>query len=415
MDRAINKTTEELVDVFEVFKNGSYQNLSKGEWIAPKDSIHNWDEISEKDSYVHYVKEKEYTNWKGTKIWCSPCFAKYPGSLAKTVEESPEHKMLKNWLFNRLRNDDLEIVYSTATKKNKFENKSKLSELNIDWNNYSVEVPIRSRKNLRADILIPFKQKHALLGFGIVIEIQVSKQNEKETYERSIDRAINGYSTIWLFEKDFEINEDEIELKNNNLKVFSFVSELKHSGKKFAKELKLLVEEQCRYLDIKKEELIKKTEEIDDYKLQIIEEIKKQINGFFGYKIKEISNNFSEEIANKVQEDFFEKNENKISNIINDSLTKFVNYELFEKIVNSINLNNIIEDARREIKDKIKNYNVYKEFVSNPPTCNSCGGNLILDNGRYGLWLKCPNFPQCKAKNSHSIPNEIKVMFDGKD
>ena len=95
MDRAINKTTNKIVSAFEVFKNGSYQNLNKGEWISPKDSISNWDDISEEDTYVHYVSEKSYENYKGTKIAAAPYFAVYPGSKANTVPESPMHKMLK--------------------------------------------------------------------------------------------------------------------------------------------------------------------------------------------------------------------------------------------------------------------------------------------------------------------------------
>lgn len=417
MDRAINKSTKELIDAIEVFKNGSYQNLTRGEWIGPQDSISNWDEIEEKDRFVHYVKEKEYVNWKGTNVWCSPCFAKYPGSKANTRSETPEHKMLKNWLFTKIKNDDLEIIYSTATKKYKFNNKIKLSELDefIDWNNYSIEVPIRSRKNLQADILLPFKKKHNLLGFGLVIEIQLSKQSEKTTYDRTIDRAINGYSTIWLFEKDFEIEDNEIELKNNKLKVYSFVSELKHSGKKFAKELKLLVEEQCRFLDIKKEELIEKVEELEDYKIELISETKKEINKFFGYKIKEIGKNFNEEVANKVQDGFFEKNQYKINSLINQGLKNYINDEVFKEMVNKLDLDNLKEEARELLKEKIKNYEIYKGFISDPPRCYGCHSNLILDNGQYGLWLKCPNYPMCKAKNTHSIPKEIKEIFNGKD
>ena len=102
MDSAINKSTGKIVSAFSIFKDGSYQNLDKGEWIAPSDSITNWDELKEKgldiSNYqepVHYVSEKEYTNFKGTQIWCDPYFAIYPGSIAKTTEESQEHK--KSW------------------------------------------------------------------------------------------------------------------------------------------------------------------------------------------------------------------------------------------------------------------------------------------------------------------------------
>ena len=419
MDRAINKETNEIVTAFEVYKNGSYQNLTKGEWIAPKDSIYNWEEISEEDSYVHYVKEKRYTNWKGTNVATSPYFAVYPNSKAKTVSESPEHKMLKDWLFNRLKKDDLEIVYSRPTKKHQYNNSNKLSELNVDWNNYSIEVPIRSIKNLRADILLPFKNKHPILGFGIIIEIQLSNQNIEITYDRTIDRAICGYSTIWLFKKDFEISdnkkETEIELKNNKLKVFSFASELKYGGKKFTKHLKFVVEEQCRFLDIKQQELIQKTEEVENYKGEFINDIKKRTNDFFSYKIKEISENFNEEIAKRVQKDFFEKNKEKIKKIIGESLQQFLDFELLQKTMDKININEILSEARSIAYNKIKNYNLYKEVISNPPRCNGCNSKLILNDGKFGLWWKCPNWPSCQEKNNHSIPPEIKKLFTKHD
>ncbi len=413
MDRAINKKTDKLTSAFEVYKNGSYQNLTKGEWIAPQDSIHNWEEISEEDSYVHYVKEKEYTNWNGTDIWCSPHFAVYPHSKAKTVIESPEHKMLKDWLFNRLKKDDLEIVYSKATKKYKYNNSNKLSELNIDWNNYSIEVPIRNIKNLRADILIPFKKPHPILGFGIIIEIQLSNQNEEATYNRSIDRAISGYSTVWLFKKDFNISEDnkEIDLKKNELKIFSFTSELKYNGKHFAKQLKFLVEEQCRFLDIKKQELIKKTEEVEEYKEEFINNAKTSIDSFFSYKIKELAENFNEEIARKIQKDFFIKNTKELEILIRNVLKETVKEKLIIEVTKELNIEEIRNEARQLMLSKIESYSSYKELISNPPKCYGCGTSLILSNGKFGLWWKCLNYPVCTAKNSHSIPDKVEELF----
>ncbi len=224
MDRAINKSTGELVSAFEVFKNGSYQNLTKGEWIAPNDSISNLNEnLSEEDLYVHWVPHKEFKNYRDTLVWVSPYFAIYPGSKANTIPESKEHKELKIWLFNRLRSDDLQLVYSKAGKKNQYNNLIKLSELNIDWNKYDIEVHTKVYKALRADILLTFTEKHPFLGSGIFIEIQLSKQTEKTTFSRSMERAIQGYSTIWLFKEDFEFNEDfkNILLKSNKLKIQS--------------------------------------------------------------------------------------------------------------------------------------------------------------------------------------------------
>ena len=80
MDFAINKDTNELISAFEVHKNGSYQNLEKGKWSMPEDSVENYEELNEEDKEVHYVKSKEYRNKWGTHVFVSPCFSKYPGS-----------------------------------------------------------------------------------------------------------------------------------------------------------------------------------------------------------------------------------------------------------------------------------------------------------------------------------------------
>lgn len=312
MDIAINKTTGRLVSAFEVHKNGSYQDLNKGEWIAPLDSIHNWDEIEEEDSYVHYVSEKRYTNWRGTNVACSPYFAIYPGSNAKTVAEGKEHKALKNWLFNRLENNDLEIIYSVAGKKHKYDNIVKLSELDVDWNKYEIEVHTRGYKSLRADILIQFKNKHPFLGEGIFIEVQLSKQNDRTTFDRSISRAIQGYSTMWLFEKDFTFNKDltEIELKENKVKVHSFSSELKYNGKRFVSSLRLAVEEQCRFIDEKIDDLLSIEKKLEIKGLEIEEQIKQSLKSreaILFNKIKNLENNPFESLVNKYKQEIEEK------------------------------------------------------------------------------------------------------------
>ena len=219
--------------------------------------------------------------------------------------------MITNWLFKKLKEDDLEIIYSRATKKWKYDNSNKLSELKIDWNNYSIEIPIRSMKNLRADILLPFKKKHNLLGFGLIIEIQLSSQSEKVIYDRSIDRAINGYSTLWLFKKDFDVEEDNIELKNNKHNILSFASELKYEGKNFVRNLKNTVENQCRYLDIKKEEL-------ENFSEEIYKDIKKRLSTremVLFNKIKSLEGNPFEQLVEKYKEDISEKGEKMINEL----------------------------------------------------------------------------------------------------
>lgn len=309
MDRAINLVTKEVVSAFEVYKNGSYQNLAKGEWIAPKDSISNWEEIKEEDAHVHYVKESFIKYQSGKEGPRAPHFSIYPDSKAITEPETKEHKKLKNWLFKKLKENDLEIRYSKGIKPHKYDNRIKLLDLDINWNDYEIEVTTKGTKKLRADILLPFKRKDMFLGNGIIFEIQLSRQGEEQTYERTIERALHGYSVVWLFEKDFIIEEDNIELKENIVNVNSFSEQIHFAKKGFVGKLKIVVEQQCRFLDEKIKETNFEIEKLDKKKEEIYEEIIKRLNtreAILFRKIESLENNpFSgliEEYLNKINE-----------------------------------------------------------------------------------------------------------------
>lgn len=423
MDRAINKKTNQVIDALEVHNNGSYQNLNKGEWISPKDSIYNWEELEKeniKEIPVHYVKEKEYENWRRTKVLTAPYFAIYPNSKAKTINESPQHKAIKNWLFTKIKKDDLKLIYSTVNRKNKYEHIIKLSELDINWNEYDIEVTVRGIKSFRADILLPFNKKHNLFGNGIVFEIQLSEQSKNRTFERNIERFIQGYSIVWIFKNEIKHNKEltDIELVKNEVKLQSFASGIKYVGDKFIKTLRFSVEEQCRYLDDKKQELNETLEESALFKENLFNELKKKINGFFSFKIKELSSNFNEEIVNKIQEEFFEKNREKIENIILDVIKSYINFDLLNKIVDKINIEEAFSEARslayKKISNKIQSYSLYREFMSNPPLCPNCQIKIQIQDGKYGVWGPCPN--KCGFKLSkNQIPKEVREILEVKD
>lgn len=439
MDRGINKETEEIVVAFEVGENASYQD-KKDCWIAPKDSIHNWDELEElniKEIPIHYVSEKRYKNWRGTDVACSPHFAIYPDSPAETIQESKEHRMLKDFIYNAIKNQDVTLIISKLKRKKQELTKIKIKDLNeiIDWNKYDIEITNRGYKTLRADVLLPFKQRHELLGYGIDFEIQLQNQSERITYDRSIKWALQGFSVVWLFENDFYFNDDktQIELKSNELKVFSYSQELYFSGKEFVKNLKRIVIEQSRLLDNKLNEINikgnKKIKElqsnVENYRKEfeeIYENIKKRIDGFFGYKIKELGNNFNEEVARGVQENFFENNKDKIKEIIEESINYYLKEiklnEVIEDFAESIDYNSLIYEAKQRVNQKIENrikdYGVYREFISNPPECNKCNSDMRIQKGKYGLFLGCGNYPICKnvIKN---IPIEVKRILSDED
>lgn len=384
MDVAINKSTKKIISAFEIFKNGSYQELKKGEWISPNDSIANLEELEQKNITevpVHYVKEKSFTNYNNTFVAVAPYFSFYPNSPAKSTAESPIHKKLKDWLFNRLKNDDLEIRYSKGTNPHKYDNKLKLSELNIDWNNYSIEVTTKSSKRLRADILIPFKSKHLFLGNGIIFEIQLSYQTQNQTYERTIERALHGYSVCWLFEKDFEINNEMIILKENIIKVNSFSEQMHFAKKGFVGKLKNVVEEQCRFLDEKIKETNNSIEILNNKEEELLESLT--------YKIQSKFNTFSREIDFREKELFNKielSKDNPFKGLINNYTDKIS--ELF--IDKGLEFETTWQSKMKELN--------YPFCIG---VCVKCGnGYMYKKTTKTGKEVYgCSNWPSCE----HSI------------
>jgi len=380
MDRAINKNTKVIVSAFEIFKDGSYQNLDKGEWIAPRDSIYNWEELENKEEPVHYVKMGKVKYKSGKEGLRAPHFAIYPNSKAKTVEESPIHKLLKNWLFNRLKEDDLILVYSKGVKPHKYINKIKLSELDINWNDYEIEVTTKGTRKLRADIMLPFHKKHLFLGEGIFFEIQISNQTEEQTYSRSINRTLHGYSTCWLFEKDFNIEDDNIELVNKELKINSFSEQIHFAKKGFVSKLKQVVEEQCRFLDNKILETNQAVEMLENKEGELLNNLT--------YKIQSKFNSFNKEIDFREKEllKSIEKTEgNPFQGLI--ELYKSQLEKKKNEIINILNDNNEILKS---------NFEGWRKKLNYPTTfgiCPKCGnGYMVKKSGQYGVFYACSNW-----------------------
>jgi DNA topoisomerase I len=112
------------------------------------------------------------------------------------------------------------------------------------------------------------------------------------------------------------------------------------------------------------------------------------------------------EVVNEVMEKNF-------TNIVDEKFTKNMEDDLdkiaigknsYIKVVKSFfkpfieNLNNVSENM-----EKVK----LKEEVSEE-ICENCGKNMIVKTGRYGKFLACPGYPECK--NIKSIVNKIDVL-----
>lgn len=262
MEGAFNSNTNEYVTAIGLEINTSYQFPKEEIWFADSNLIESYDKTKVKDVTkikVRFRKGNESViNWNGTEYSIAPhFFIPNKNRLGiNLVPESKEHKLAKNWIYNRIKNKNLKFKYSSVKKPFEYENEISINDLEVDYNKIGIEVTAKNRKTQRADIIIPFKKYNELFGTGIVIEIQFSKQYERTTQKRNIEWAIKGYSISWLWFKNFkkvtdsiiELNEELIQLETNN-------SILKNFKEENEKDLRFLFQTLSREIDEKMYEL----------------------------------------------------------------------------------------------------------------------------------------------------------------
>lgn len=400
MDLAINKTTGKLISAFQIAQDSSYQNLDKNEWIAPTDKITNWDSLEKlgiKEIPIHYVKDSIY-NKNDKVIARAPCFSLYPNSPAETIAESEEHKKYKNWLFNRLKNDDLIFIYSKGTKPHKYKSFVKLSELDIDWSEYQIpEETIKAHKKIRADILLPFKTRDSLFGNGIIFEIQLSNQNEEQTKERTLHRSLMGYSVVWLWEEDFIEEEDYLELKDNEISIIPFQTFLYKETDHYLSNIKKTVEEQSRLIDLKIEELINKTNKEIGITLQEVLKKKEYASIEIDNKSKALHLKFDDlerGLINKI-----EKLQDNPFTEIKESYLKQLQGKQEELKNYFILSNNALTEHYNKLKSKLN----YPLTFGDCKKCNL--GYMLKKKGKFGYFYSCSNW-KSGCKNSINIGDD---------
>jgi hypothetical protein len=267
---AINSKTNEKVNSLTIETNPSYQFIEEDIWYADPDEIESYDLKILKENQIEDVTKipvafrrghLDIINFLGTKYSVSPHFF-IPNKARlgiNTIPESKEHKLAKNWIYNKLQSANIIISYCQINKPYKYTEDINLFDLDLDKDKIGIEVSASTFGNKlyrRADIICPFQKKHELLGKGIVFEIQFSEQYEKTKISRELDWAIRGFSIAWLYKEDFNfISETIIDLKTNKINVDSFANLIKQNNKSFIKNLKFTVQDSCREFDLKKEEV----------------------------------------------------------------------------------------------------------------------------------------------------------------
>lgn len=264
MEGAINAETGEYVKAVELELNASYQFPYETNWYLDPNDIEDYDKTKVKDIskvLVKYRKGKEYVirTDTGTEYSIPPCFY-IPNKKDLGIEyipESKEHKLAKTWIYNKLKSNELKFVYSSVSRPFAYENQIPLSELNVDYSKIGIEILVKNNKRQVADIILPLKKYDSCFGFGIVVEIQFSKQEEKITKRRSYEWAFKGYSISWVWQSDFEkLSSDLIELKGKQELFLQPTSKLIEEFKDNSiREVREKTENLSRQIDKKMEEL----------------------------------------------------------------------------------------------------------------------------------------------------------------
>jgi competence CoiA-like predicted nuclease len=378
VDRAIHIITKEEVSAYKINMDSSYQEPLNNEWVAPIRDIINWDDI--KDNFkngikVIYIKDKVVTNKYDTKYFVSPHF-RIPNKKRlgiQTIPESKEHKQAKNWIFNKIKNDDLILWHSKIKRPEKYIQKIKLSELWLDYNSLQFEAHIEGGLTKIIDCKILFHKKHPLLGYGIAFEIQFSNQQKKTTKKRTRDYALMGLSTCWIYYEDIEIISDtQIKYKSDKIRVDSWLTTLNDIDKTLMRDLKIETQYQSRLLDSKyksiKNEL---TKHIRQEMKQVGCDIVRQIEESGDYYLSE---------TNKLL-----KNIEKPLEKVNKIYSNFTDYDII-------------------IKEKFGKLFLKANEVSNLLTtplsvlgeCKKCNnGYLMFKSAQFGDFYGCSEYPSC--------------------
>lgn len=225
---AKHKKTGQIVSSNKVQIDSSWIGTFNDEWIAIDSDVLNlrylWSiEITEVP--LIFIKSFE-RNVDGNRQLVRCHFRKNldEANLREGSAESEQHKLAKEKIYDLIWDKDIKFDIGNEIKS-------------ID-NLPAFDTNIESRlsadiQSKIADVLIKFESRDEVLGNGIVLEIQFSKQSNDKTYERTWQRVQEGYTVVWLFQDDFD---DDINLIDKIIIVKPF-ARVYEEYREYSKEL----------------------------------------------------------------------------------------------------------------------------------------------------------------------------------
>lgn len=271
---AINTLRDyKLYKSIRVHNDASLQQTENNRWIAPKSLIKDYGEYKQGEEVeMIYIEPKSYfktIKGKEKEILVSSYFrCAKNNSGVKFKENNKNHERVQNFIFNYLLNNKDKIKFKISKKIEKGLSEDfyyiDLNDLKPDFSRLDFEITLKdSDVKKRADIFFPINKKKDIFGKGICIEIQLSPQSYEKTEERSLHRAYLGLSTIWIRNKDLEIDDKQIFLTNEELEILPYLHILNKANEKATEIIRLEYERQGILIDNKiaqvKEELRKLT------------------------------------------------------------------------------------------------------------------------------------------------------------
>jgi len=357
----IHVSSDNIVTAFKLENDATWIGKEKDELIATA----NYCEPGEK---VKMIFVKSFTKSNGKFIHAYFRSAPNENGINKNMSgESNEHKKAKETIYDGIYSGEIKINGETIDK-------DVIDDIYIEY---------RTSKNgyVIPDVLIKFKKENLKYGYGIFIEIQLSKQYKEETLIRTYSRVIEGFSGIWLwkedFDKDYNLIKKDLKIKSHK----QLLSELDNNiENNFIKRIN-------EYGDIIDKKLINFKKDIWNYfdstyksfQIEATDFSRDEINKF------EIENNKFKELkklADDLDECFYKTNANKLTENINKS----------------------VNDGLLFLEESIKNKS--NEIINNSINCNIekinkmcpiCEKPMNIGKTMGGYNWYCSDFPRCNG------------------
>jgi len=374
----IHEDTQKLVTAFKFEHDATWIGKEKENLLA----THNYCEPGQKIKMC-FVKSFPRTNGKFVHAY----FRAMPGEPNPKNEisgESPEHRRAKENVYAGL--------YS--------------GEIKVDGEPIDLElvkdILIEHRTSARGyvipDVKILFKDIHPKFGLGIFFEIQLSKQKEEETIERTYLRDIEGLSGVWLgyddFGTDWKFNRNNIEIPSHK-KLLLQLEDIREND--FIKRLN-------KYGEAIDKKINDYEKDVNNISVESIENVKDDFNS---YK-KEIQLVARDEISKIELENLQLKELKEVASNLNlDELKRKaddINFNLSEKGKKWLNdLSEKINKQRLELTSVYKKINDWKlgevgiEKHSGllEEKCPICGLDMKIGKAMSGYNWYCEKFPRC--------------------